>query len=277
MRLGGPLFQKYRDPRSWVQAVQAKGYRAAFCPVALDAGDEEIQAYCKAAEEADIAIAEVGAWSNPLSPDEATRQAALDKCKKALALADKIKARCCVNIAGSRAQKWDGPHPENLTQPTFDLIVEAVRQIIDAVEPEHTCYTLETMPWAYPDSPLSYLRLIQAIARPQNAVHLDPVNLVNSPSRYFGNAALLRDCFAKLGPHIRSCHAKDVLLRDQLTVHLEEVRPGEGQFDYPTYLSELARLDPDIPLMLEHLPSEEECDRAASHIRGIAQEVGCPL
>ncbi|CAM4444877.1 sugar phosphate isomerase/epimerase [Paenibacillus tarimensis] len=46
-------------------------------------------------------ISEVGAWSNPISPDEGARRKALDFCKQQLALAEEIGARCCVNIAGA--------------------------------------------------------------------------------------------------------------------------------------------------------------------------------
>ena len=89
-------------------AVQSYGYRAAYCPVSLDASDDEIQAYADAAAEADIVIAEVGAWSNPLGPDPAEREAALTKCKRSLRLADKIGACCCVNIAEVLAEtRWN--------------------------------------------------------------------------------------------------------------------------------------------------------------------------
>jgi len=277
MRLGGPIYQQYSNPSEWVAAVQNKGYRATFCPVDLDAEIDEVKAYGQAALDADILIAEVGAWSNPLSPDPKIREDALDKCRKNLALAEAIGARCCVNISGSRGEKWDGPHAEDLSEETFALIVETTQSIIDAVEPQKTYYTLEAMPWMYPDSPQSYLRLVQDINRKANAVHLDPVNLVNSPRRYFGNADLIRDCFAQLGPYIRSCHAKDILLQGQLTVHLDEVRPGLGALDYRVFLGELDRLDPDTPLMLEHLPNEGEYDAAAAHIRAIAAEIGCAL
>src|SRR5262245_2152703 len=82
MRLGGPIFKdEYSDPTSWVVAVQNHGYRAAYCPVDLSASDAEIAAYARAAEEADIVIAEVGAWSNPISPNETIRTEALKKCK----------------------------------------------------------------------------------------------------------------------------------------------------------------------------------------------------
>jgi len=214
--------------------------------------------------------------SGPTRPPLArpiSRKAALEKCRRQLALADRIGARCCVNITGSRGEKWDGPSADNYTCETFDMIVETTRAIIDDVKPTRTYFTLETMPWAYPDSPDSYARLFEAIDRKRFAVHLDPVNLVCSPQRYYGNAALIRECFKKLGPHIKSCHAKDILLHPRLTTHLDEVRPGTGGLDYATFLKELSKLT-DVPLMLEHLPNAEEYTKAAEHIRGVARDVG---
>jgi len=277
MRLGGPIFEETNSPESWAAAVHAAGYRAAYCPVAPDADDETIKAYADAASKADIVIAEVGAWSNPLTPNPTNASAALEKCKASLALADKIGACCCVNIAGSCGKKWDGPDAADLTEETFDRIVSVVRDIIDSVKPARSFYTLETMPWMYPDSPDAYLRLIKAIDRKGFAVHLDPVNLVCSPQRYFSNGALIEECFEKLGEHIKSCHAKDILLHDKLTVHLDEVRPGRGNLDYTTFLKGLNRLVADVPLMLEHLPNKEEYRTAASHIRNVADKEGISL
>ena len=277
MRLGGPVFGKFESAPQWADAVRTAGYRAAYCPVGADADAATVAAYAQAAKAADIVIAEVGAWSNPLSPDAATRAAALDKCKKGLALAERIGARCCVNIAGSRGAKWDGPCAKDLTETTFQKIIESFREIIDAVQPTRTFYTLETMPWMYPDSAENYLRLIWAVDRKAFAVHLDPVNLICSPQRCFANTALLEKCFRKLDGRIRSCHAKDIKLQDKLTVHLDEVRPGLGSLDYATYLRELAKLDADTPLMIEHLPNAEEFRLAAEHIRGVAQAQGIAL
>ncbi len=273
LRLGGPVFEKYPDPQGWVEAVKRLGYSAAYCPVGVKASDDEVRAYEDAAGKADIIIAEVGAWSNPICADEATRKAALEKCRTHLALADRIGARCCVNIAGSLSEQWDGPSAKNFTQDAFDLIVETTRSIIDAVNPKRTHFALETMPWAYPDSPDSYVRLLEAIDRQGFAVHLDPVNLVCSPQRYYGSGALIRECFEKLGPHIKSCHAKDILLQTKLTTHLDEVRPGLGGLDYAVFLKELSRF-PDTPLMLEHLPNAEEYQKAADHVRGVAKGLG---
>ena len=277
MRLGGPVFADCLNPDSWIAALRRYGYSAAYCPLTNRDDHATVQVYADAAEKAGVVIAEVGAWSNPLSPDEETRRAALTKCQEQLALADEIGARCCVNIAGSRGQQWDGPHPDNLTPGTFDLIVEIVRGIIDTVKPTRTFYTLETMPWMYPDSADSYLRLIKAIDRKQFGVHLDPVNLVCSPQRFYNNGALVRECFTKLGPYVKSCHAKDIALSKRLTVHLDEARPGLGNLDYRAFLQELDRLAPDTPLMLEHLDTEEEYALAAGYVRSVAKEIGVTI
>jgi sugar phosphate isomerase/epimerase len=277
MRFGGPIFGEYRDPDTWVSLVKHKGFRAANAPVGSDADGQTIRAYADAAGTADIVIAEVGAWSNPLGPDEKARKEAVELCTERLALAEAVGARCCVNISGSRGERWDGPDPRNLTDETFDMIVETVRGIIDAVSPTRTYYCLETMPWMYPDSVDSYRALLRAIDRSAFAVHFDPVNLVSSPERHFRNAELIAEFVEALGPHIRSVHAKDSVLHSELTTHLSEGRPGTGGLDYAALLRQLATLEPDTPLMMEHLPNEDEYDRATSYIRSVADEVGVAL
>jgi sugar phosphate isomerase/epimerase len=274
LRLGSPLPQTWDSPAGWVAALQGHGFRAAYWPLGDDADADTVRAYADAAAAADIVIAEIGAWSNPLSPDEPTRAAAIARSKRRLELADRVGARCCVNLAGTRADTWDGPHPDNLSRETFALIVDTVREIIDAVEPRRTYYTLEPMPWSLPDSPDSYLELLAAIDRRQFAVHLDPTNLINSPAKFYDNAGLLRECFAKLGPHIRCCHAKDITLADELTVHLAEAIPGQGALDYRVLLTEMDRLDPDTPILVEHLTTHAEYAAAVAHIRDVAGELG---
>ncbi|MFN8441661.1 MAG: sugar phosphate isomerase/epimerase family protein [Caldilineaceae bacterium] len=274
MRLGAPLFTPVQDPQSWIAALQAKGYRAAYCPLKPGTDLAAIEVYRRAARANDIVIAEVGAWSSPFSPDAAVRAAALEKIKSSLDLADRIGARCCVNIAGSRGERWAGPSPLDLLDETFDMIVELTRAILNEVQPTRTYFTLEAMPAMFPDSAESYLRLIHAIDHPRFAVHFDPANLVNCPQRYYNTGALIADFVAKLGPYIRSCHIKDVLIGNDALVHIDEVRPGLGTLDHATLLRQLQPLDPELPIMLEHLPNEAEYDLAAAHLRSVAAQIG---
>jgi sugar phosphate isomerase/epimerase len=265
---------KFDDPDLWIAALKEQGLTAAHVPLAPEADDKKVAAFIKAASDNGILFAEVGAWgANPIDPDPEKARNSISFCQRHLDLAERIGARCCVNVSGSRDPwSWAGPHPDNFKRDVFDAIVQSVRAIIDAVKPKRTFYTLETMPWIFPSTPGEYLDLIKAIDRPQFAVHLDPVNMVTSPAVCFHNSDLIRESFAKLGPYIKSCHAKDIILRGDLTVHLDECRPGTGTLDYPLFLRELSKLDPDTTICLEHLPNAGEYALAAKHVRSVAKE-----
>jgi sugar phosphate isomerase/epimerase len=265
VRLGGPVPGNFDDPADWVKAVKALRYSAAYCPVQPGAAAELVRSFRTEAKKSNILIAEVGAWSNLLDPNESKRKEAVAKNIAALQLADEIGASCCVNISGARGEIWDGPYAGNYSKETFSRIVETARFIIDQVKPGNTYYSLEPMPYMLPDSPDTYIELIRAIGRRQFAVHLDPVNMISSPQKYFNNAAFLKECFIKLGPYIKSIHAKDIILLPKLTVNLEERRPGLGALDYAVFLRETSKLR-DIPFMLEHLETQEEYRLAAEYI-----------
>jgi len=274
MRLGVGLEIDSDDPEEIALAYADAGYAAAVCPPASLDQPQRIRAIREAFVRHDVTLAEVGVWNNMLDPDPLRRVANVEANIRALALADEVSALCCVNIAGSfHPTHWDGPHPHNLSEEAFELTVQNVRQIVDAVKPKRAFYALETMPWVIPDSADSYLRLISAIDRPMFRAHLDPVNLINCPSRYYNNADFLHECFFKLGPRIVSCHGKDIVMRHQLTVHLDEVRPGLGALDYEAFLKELSRLPGDVPLLLEHLP-QKEYPAAREYVVGVAAQIG---
>ena len=274
MRFGASLSMNFTEPEVIARSYVEAGYSAAVCPpVSLDQ-PERIKTIREAFARHDVMLAEIGVWNNMLHPNPAQRAANIAANVEVLAIAEEVGVRCCVNIAGSfDPERWDGPHPNNLSAEAFELTVQNVRHIIDAVNPKRAFYSLETMPWVIPDSIEIYLKLIDAIDRPRFAVHLDPVNLINCPARFYDNADILRDCFMKLGPWIVSCHAKDIQMRGILTVHLDEVRPGLGALDYGVFLSELNRLSGDVPLLLEHLP-EEEYPLARDYIFGVAERIG---
>jgi hypothetical protein len=59
----------------------------------------------------------------------------------------------------------------------------------------------------------------------------------------------------------------------ELTLHLEERRPGQGTLDYEVFLKEASMLR-DVPFMLEHLSTQEEYLLAANFVREIARKAG---
>lgn len=269
MRLGGPIDGPWESPAHWIAAVQSWGYRAAYCPIDESADAATIRAYAQAAAAADIRIAEVGVWNNPIAADAAERRAAIAKAQARLALADSIGAACAVNITGSRGPVWDGPDALNYHADTFALIVDSVREIVDAVKPTRSVYTLETMPWMLPDSIESYRALLTAIDRPSVGVHFDPINLMNGVNRFYDHRAYIDAFVTEFGAEIRSVHIKDMTIERPFVVALRECAPGMGVIDYPALLGSLRRLPADTPILLEHLNTPEQYRAAASFVQGL--------
>jgi sugar phosphate isomerase/epimerase len=275
VRLGGPIYKKSDDPAELAREHRRLGYSAAYCPDSKVEDEARNREIVKAFAAENVVIAEVGAWKNMMDPDSAKRRENRQYVAQRMALAEAVAARCCVDIAGSyNAESWYGPHPKNLSKEFFDATVENCRNVIDAVKPKRTKFTIEMMGWSVPDGPENYLKLIKAVDRPAFGVHMDVCNGINSPTRFYGNTAFIGECFRTLGPWIASCHAKDLEWKVELNVHFVEVIPGRGSVDYAAYLKELTKLPVDAPLMLEHLKTAEEYEEGRKYIQKVAAENG---
>ncbi|WP_128546994.1 sugar phosphate isomerase/epimerase family protein [Larkinella soli] len=275
LRLGGPIFLKSDDPVELAREHRRLGYSAAYVPKVELKETDRIEALRKAFSDQNVIIAEVGAWVNMLEADAEKRAKNLAYVTDRLALAEAVGALTCINIAGSfNPKQWDGPDPRNLSSDYFDATVENCRKVIDAVKPKRAKFSLEMMGWSLPDGPDSYLKFIKAIDRPAFGAHVDIANIINSPERYYRNAALIDETFRKLGRWIVSVHAKDVVGKD---VHFAETMPGRGGLDYGAYLRNVTALPREVPLLLEHLRSPEEYDEARQFVMAKAKEAGIAL
>jgi sugar phosphate isomerase/epimerase len=275
VRLGGPAFTSSADPEALAAAHRKLGYSAAYCPDVKSSDTDKIRAFEEAFSRHDVVIAEVGRWCNLMDADPELRKKNLETVTDGLVLADAIGALCCVDIAGSfNRESWFGPHPKNFSQEFFDLAVENARKIIDTAKPKRAKFAYEMMGWAIPATADQYLKLIKAIDRKAFAVHLDPCNAINSPEKIYANAALINECFDKLGKHVVSCHAKDLAWQVEMNVHFREVIPGTGVLDYETYLRRLSALPHSPPLMLEHLANAAEYAQGRDHILQVGKGIG---
>ncbi|MBQ4625606.1 MAG: sugar phosphate isomerase/epimerase [Clostridia bacterium] len=269
MRLGISFAYPHTSPTEWAEQLRGMGLGACVFPVDYTAPDALIDGYKKAAKDYDIIIAEVGAWKNLLDPNPEAQKANYDYVKNQLMLADHLEARCCVDISGACGEVWDGGYAENYANATFDKVVTTAKKLIEEAGVKHTSFTLEPMPWMLPWSAESYLELLNAVDSPYFGVHMDAINLMNSPARYFFCKEFLMDLFHKLSGKIKSVHVKDVALQRTLTLHLKEVPIGEGGFDVAAYarLTEAER--PDMPFIIEHLAEAEAYTKAVAAVKKI--------
>ncbi len=265
------------DPRELARAHRAKGYTAAYAPRLTLKDTAGIRAVREAFAAEDVTIAEVGFWENLVDTESATRQQHRQSMTEALALAEELGAVCAVDIFGSYCHgNGNSRHvAANFSAEAFEEAVTMARHFIDTVKPKRSYFTYEIFPFSVVDSPEAIAQLIAAVDRPQFGVHLDLVNLINSPRAYWQSGAIMRECVKLFGDRIVAAHAKDIKLKEPaISVILEEVLAGEGALDIAAFVRELHQLPQAVPLMLEHLKSDSEYDRAAAHYRRVAAAEG---
>ena len=273
MRLGISKSLPAESAEEWAAKHAALGLKAVNFPKKYDAPDKLIDEYVQACKDHDLVIAEVGAWKNVMDPDPQIRAENIRYCKERLRLAEYVGAKCAVNITGSASsEKWDAAHRGNYDPDFQKRMIETIREIVDAVDPKRTFYTAEPMPWMLPDSPESYLDLMKQVDRPGFAVHMDAVNMMSSPKTLLFCREFLDHAFELLGPYIKSCHIKDVVLEKKLTVVMPETPCGTGNFDLRYYIKLIDALSPEMPVIIEHLASEEDYLAAVTYIQKLVAE-----
>lgn len=272
MYLGISSSLEHGSPEEWARKHKALGLQTVVFPVSCLDGEETISAYKQAADEAGLTIAEVGIWRNTLAADPEERQRWTDYAIRQLRMADAISAACCVNVVGTPyGPRWDGGYRDNFSSELWDMAVSMIRQIIDTARPRQTKFCIESMPWMIPSSPDEYLRLIEAVDREEFGTHLDVVNMITTPRRYFYNDEFLEECFRKLHGTIVSCHLKDILLKQEYTFQLEECACGQGTLDLDLYIRLASAENPRMPMIIEHLTTDEEY---ISSVRYVQERMG---
>lgn len=267
MLLGISSCLNHTSPKDWAAKHKALGLKSINFPVDYLSGEETYMAYKRAADEAGLIIAEVGIWRNTLAADPEERAKWIDYAIGQLKMADKIGAICCVNVVGTPyGPRWDGGYRDNFSEDLWQQAVKMIQQIIDTANPQHTKFSIESMPWMIPSTPDEYLRLIKDVNRPQFGAHLDVVNMITSPDKYFFNDRFLKECFTKLKGQIISCHLKDIHLKEEYTFQLQECACGEGSLDLELYAQLAAEENPNMPMIIEHLNTDEEYAESVAYV-----------
>ena len=132
MFLGISSSLEHTTPQEWAAKHSALGLKSVVFPVDYLAGEETIEAYRSKAAEAGLTIAEVGVWRNTLAADRAERDKWMEYAIGQLKMADRIGARCCVNVVGTPyGPRWDGGYKGNFSNELWQMAVQMIRDIID--------------------------------------------------------------------------------------------------------------------------------------------------
>ena len=268
MKLGISSRLEHTTPQDWASKHKALGLESVVFPVSCLDGEDCVMAYKKAADDAGLIVAEVGIWRNTLAADPQERRQWIDYSIQQLRMADEIGAKWCVNVVGTPyGPRWDGGYRNNVSMELWEMAISMIREIIDTARPKQTKFCIESMPWMIPSTPDEYLKLIEEVDRTEFGTHLDVVNMITSPQKYFFNDEFLHECFEKLKGTICSCHLKDIRLKEEYTFQLEECACGQGTLDLELYARLADVENPDMPMIIEHLTTDEEYATSVRYVR----------
>lgn len=269
IRIGGNLDFEYTPFEKLLTIIDDVNYSTILYP--YDDTNINVDTLKEFVDQHDLIIGEVGVWNNPLSKNPIIREKAILECKRKLKIADILHANCCINISGSRGEVWDGLHIDNYSQETYDRLVLTIQDIIDSVNPKNTYFALECMPWMTPDSPEQYLKLIKDVNRDRFGVHIDYVNMINSPKRFAFRDTFIKQTFELLNKWIVSVHVKDIKLIDMFPIGLQECEVGTGDINLGDVLEHCSKLENDVVIFVEHLSSIDEYKRSVKYLRDLAE------
>lgn len=122
--------------------------------------------------------------------------------------------------------------PENAYDPAFQDIVVAVRHIANHLKNLGLEFWFETGQ----ETPVTLLRLIQAVGLPNLGINLDPANLI-----LYGKGNPI-DALEVFGPFVRNIHAKDGLYPTDPMKLGQEVKVGEGRVRFPEFVRRLGEI-----------------------------------
>jgi len=163
----------------------------------------------------------IAAHSSLLSNDKETHAANMTRLKGAVDLAvewaqgDIIPA--IDTTPGGKPEEWDAAR---------DLLVERTRELVEYAQARNVTIAMEPHVGAVINTPEKVLQLLELVDSPYLKVNFDI-------SHFNIQGLAIEETVAALAPHTVHTHVKD---ERGLVPDFEFLIPGEGNFDYVTYL-----------------------------------------
>jgi L-ribulose-5-phosphate 3-epimerase len=138
--------------------------------------------------------------------------------------------------------------PENITDPDYPAVVDAIREVAGYCDERKLGFWFETGQ----ETPVVLLRTIEKIGTSNLGINLDPANLIMYGK---GNPV---DALDVIGSYVRNIHVKDGLYPTDGERLGREVPAGMGKVDYPLFIARLKEIGFSGELIIEREIGGEE-------------------
>ncbi len=251
--------------RHGLAGVQLVAYKClddvAYAPNAIT--KERAEQFRDVFENAGKTIPLIGAYFNPVHPDEAKIEKGVAVFKDYLSLARHFGGHIVGSETGSyHGDKWIY-HPMNRTEEALDRVVRTFSELCQCAEEHgvflgmegafgHVCYDVKTLDRAVKTIGSEHIRIIFDLYN-----YLDSANGSNFSKLY----DILEEGLQTFGERICVFHIKDCTVDPDGS--LKQCGVGKGVFDYRRMISEIRKVCPDAKLVLEGTTGEDIAPAAA--------------
>lgn len=233
----------------------------------------------------DLPICVISGYQNIVHPDLDERKKRIENLKEIIRWSHELGSPMVASETGTFNPDSDWVHhPKNRTEEGFEIARDIIGEIAQVAQENGSKFLIET----YINNVISTTAETERVLREVNNPALE---LVMDPTNYFDGIniddmdGVINDIFDTVPNKFRIAHAKDVKRsKDSTEKHasigddsaseahtyrgvgdIELPAPGHGDLNYALYLKRLSELDPDIPLIVEHL-DEDDVPRAKKYV-----------
>lgn len=168
------------------------------------------------------------------------------------------------------------PDPANYLPETQARLIESLHHINRTCEQYQIRVGLECHALTPLYNAQVVRHVLQTVASPWLKVNIDPINFVADLASAYNSTPLINEVFDVLGEYAVTAHIKDLVVEDNLVVHISEAPLGEGIFDIDTFLRRFEALLPDGYMFIEHL-TPEQIPAAAAYLRRKLNDLNIPI
>ena len=248
-----------------LSGIQLVAYKAlddvAYVPGSMS--KERAAAVRSCFQEAGVSVPLIGAYFNPVHPNEKKIENGIAVFKDYLRLAHDLGCDTVGSETGSyNGDKWTY-HPENRTDTALGRVVSVFSELSDYAQDfgtyvgmegafGHVCYDVKTLE-----------RAVKSIGRSNIKMIFDLYNYLDG-SNVGRMYDILDEGLDTFGDRICVFHIKDCVVSDDGS--LKQCGVGKGIFDYSRILDRIKKVCPDANLVFEGTTGED-IQYAVKHIR----------
>lgn len=240
--------------------------------------------------DANLPICAISGYTNIIHPDKQERARRVGYLKEIIRHARDCGTPYVISETGTYNVESDWVHdPRNKTEEGYEEALKVIAELAQEAYDHGAVFLVENYVNNVIGSVDEVLRLFADLRHPGLGLLMDPTNYFDETTIRDVDGTINR-MFNALGDRIKIAHAKDCkIAEDQSEKHVAIDGPeantfrgagavelpaaGLGILNYELYIERLCELNPNIPLIIEHL-DEDDVQRAKKYVDDTLLKVG---